>query len=77
MLECLLIPGISYHGGTVHIQHSPTGRFKVPIEFLHRGPYFFYCTFYKVMTHSILNSMLKYVFRDKLKNSSIQKYCLV
>ncbi len=58
MLWFLLIPGISSHEGTVHIQHSPTGRFKVPIEFLFRGHYFFYCTFYKIMTRSVLDSML-------------------
>ncbi len=31
----------------------------VPTEFLYRGPYLFYCTFYKVMTHSILDSILQ------------------
>ncbi len=39
----LLITGISYRGGTIHIQPSLTEKLfwiKVPIEFLHGDPIF-------------------------------------
>ncbi len=47
--------------GHIHVHPPPpteSNSIKFPIEFLHRGPYLLYCTLYKVMTHSSLDSML-------------------
>ncbi len=42
---------------------------KVPIEFVHTvDPNFFYCTFYTVMTHLVLDSMLPRMNTFNIKN---------
>ncbi len=58
---CMLITDISYHESTIQIQPTPTekqfqSRFK--LNFYIGEPILFYCTFYKVMTHAVLDTVV-------------------